>query len=205
MDVFKPLGLSVLALVALSSPGAAVTFSVEVNGWCAINCAAVGLRQDEDFAGIVGIDNATFDAGQWDTSAITTFSFNFGTFALSQATSVKSNNLIRWGSTPDAVSEIYIFSFGSDNAAAPGPFLSLAASTEGLGTALAATDAFFATSKDGEFAGSLGHDANLNTNVIGYGSTPPAPVPLPAAGWLLVGSLLGLGALRQARLRRVRA
>jgi hypothetical protein len=199
MDVLKPLGLSVLALAALSSPVGAVSFNVEVSGWCSINCAAVGLAQNEDFAGVVGIDDATFEAGQWDTSAVTAFSFAFGTFALSQSSTATSNNLVRWGSTPDAVSEIYIFAFGSDDPATRGPYLSLSATTESLGTGYAAIDAFFAIGKDGEFAGSEGNGAILNTKVLGYGSVPPAPVPLPAAGWLLLGSLLGLGALRQAR------
>jgi hypothetical protein len=198
MDVLKPLGLCVLALAALSSPVGAVSFNVEVSGWCSINCAAVGLAQNEDFAGVVGIDDATFEAGQWDTSAVAAFGFDFGTFALSQSSTATSKNLVRWGSTPDAVSEIYIFAFGSDDPAAPGPYLSLSATTESLDTGYAAIDAFFAIGKDGEFAGSEGNGAILNTNVLGYGSAP-APVPLPAAGWLLLGSLLGLGALRQAR------
>lgn len=46
-----------------------------------------------------------------------------------------------------------------------------------------------------------------NTSVIGLSANvrydePVAPVPLPAAGWLLLGSLAGLGALRARRANR---
>ncbi len=199
MDLLKPLGLSALALVALSSSVGAATFNVDVTGWCSINCAAVGLPENGAFTGVVGVNNDTFDAGQFDTAAVSTFSASFGTFAFSQSESAISNNLVRWGSTPDAVSEIYIFAFGSTNPAAPGPYLSLAATTASLGTGYAALDAFYATGSEGQWAGSEGHGAYFNTNVLASEPRPPTPVPLPAAGWLLAGSLLGFGALRQAR------
>lgn len=198
MNLLKPLGISALALVAASSSAGAATFTVDVSGWCTVNCAAVGLADNEAFAGVVGVDNATFEAGQYDTSAVASFSFSFGTFAFSEADVAIANNLVQWGSTPDAVSEIYIFAFGSENPAAPGPYLSLSATAASLGTGYAALDAFYAVGDDGQWAGSEGHGAYFNLDVLSSGPRPPTPVPLPAAGWLLAGALLGFAGLRRA-------
>lgn len=188
-----------LALLATGAPAGAATFTVDVTGWCTINCASVGLAENDRFAGTVDVDDAGFDPGQFDTSAITAFSFSFGSFALDQSGVAIANNLVRWGSTGDAVEEIYIFAFGSDTASTPGPYLSLAASINGLGTGYAALDAFFATDGDGQWAGSEGHGAYLNTDVLASDPQSPVPIPLPAAGWLLGGALLGLGILRGPR------
>lgn len=199
MDLLKPVGICLLALVAASSSAGAATFTVDVAGWCSANCTSVGLSDDETFSGTVAVDDATFEAGQWDTTALSAFSFNFGTFALSQAGSAYSANSIEWGSTPDSVIGISIFAFGSGNAASPGPLLSLTASNAFLGTGLAAIDAFYATDAEGRFTGSLGNAADIRLQVLDYEPGSPAPVPLPAAGWLLAGSLLGLAGLRRSR------
>lgn len=199
MNVLKPACLSALALAAMASATSAAPFNVQVSGWCAANCAAVGLSQDALFEGTVGVDNATFVAGQWDAAAITSIAFGFGTFAFDQSAAVFSDNSIEWGSTPDTVSGISIFAFGSDNPAAPGPLLSLTASDAFLGTGLAAIDAFYATDAAGRFTGSLGNAADIRLQVLGYEPGNPTPVPLPAAGWLLAGALLGLAGLRRAR------
>jgi hypothetical protein len=88
-----------------------------------------------------------------------------------------------------------MFAFGSLDPTAPGPFLSLAADAASSSSGYAAIDAFYFVNGDGSWGGSEGNLASLTTNPFG----PPTPVPLPAAGWLLVGSLLGFAALRRAR------
>jgi hypothetical protein len=195
MSILKPFGLSLLALVALPSLLSAAIIDVDVTGTCDFNCTSVGLGDGDTFAGIVSVNDDTFLPGEFDPSAIISYSFAFGTFALSESNTAISNNLIQWGSTPGSISAIYMFAFGSVDPTAPGPYLSLGADAALSSSGYAAIDAFYFINGDGSWGGSEGNLASLTTNPFG----PPTPVPLPPAGLLLMGSLLGFAALMRRR------
>jgi hypothetical protein len=188
MKGLRVFGVPVALCAALAGGGAsAATVDVAVTGACdGSRCGNLGMAFGDAFAGTVGVDLGTF-APNAIVSGVASYSFVIGSFAMTDADEVISNNLVEWGETADAINAIYIFAFASDNPEAPAAYLSLTAIAGADGSGYAAPDAFFNANEFSE-----GNGALLAVNPIGA-----APIPLPAGGSLILGALVFLGLLRR--------
>jgi hypothetical protein len=182
-----------LAMVGcLGQAARAATVTVEVSGSCVAACGNIGLSDGGAFSGSVGVDTNGFVPNSV-SAGIVAYSFAFGSFAISEADEAISNNLVEWGETARDVRGVFIFAFASDDPGNPASYLSLTGLAGSLGTAYAASDAFWHVNPDGSFGGSEGDGATLSVDPI------VAPIPLPPAVLLLIG---GVAALAGTRLRR---
>jgi hypothetical protein len=182
------LRLMAAALMIAGISGGAVlaeTLVYAVDGRCFEECGNVGLAEGDGFAGSLGVDGAAFaPGGSAGGSALETYSFVVGDFALSSAELSDPGFAIRLGAGPETVDGFLLYAVVSDDPDRPGPLLILDALLGGR--SFASNDGFQSESTDGVL---LGLDAAATLAVDGIALATVAPVPLPGAAPLLLAAL----------------
>jgi hypothetical protein len=169
-----------------------------VEGRCIEDCRNVGLRFGDGFAGSISVDGAFFAPGAIvGNAALQGYGFLFGDFGLTDSELPDPAFFIAWGSAPEIVDGLFFQGFASNDPASPGPALNLDTLLGGI--SFASNNGHGFEVPDGSEY-SLGRPAYLTVDGIALSTV--APVPLPAAVWLLAASLLGLGAARRRGRRK---
>lgn len=189
--------LAIGATALFAAPGgeaSAAVLRATVSGVCQQDCGRIGLADGSAVSGRVIVDDREFTPNG-PGRGVVSYDFSFGDFGLSSATAAISGNVVEWGDTPSSPFGISIFAFGSENPAQPGPHLSLYAREGATFRSFASLDAWWFVNDDVTDI-NTGSDATLL-----FDSVRVAPVPLPAAGWLLLAGAGAIGALRLGRRR----
>lgn len=182
-----------MLLAVWGSAASAVTVSIDIAGQCYLECANVGLEDGDLVTGNVKIDGDYFAAD--DTSgdeALISYGFAFGNYAFDQSSGSSPGFSVGWGNTPGSIYSIVIESYASSDAINPGPLLSMYAFADFRGNGVASHDGYhrvleFFTETN------FGNAAYLTIDPV----ESTAPIPLPAAAWLLLSALFGAAGLHR--------
>ncbi len=168
----------------------AAVLDLWASGTCLEDCANVGLADGDGFGGSITVDDAFFvPDGYSGNAALVNYSFSFGSFVFTSSAPPDPAFVIAWGASPGSVAGFLIHAFVSDDPARPAPLLILDMLLGG--SSFASQNGY-----EREIPGGLeiGFDdaAVLSVEQI-------APVPVPAAGLLMLAAAAALFGMRSCR------
>ncbi len=178
--------------------GSASATTLDLTGTCYSDCSNLGLVDGDAIGGTITVDDAYYSqGGSSGNEALLSYAFSFGDFSLTSADKPDPDFYIGWENAPGSVFNVSLGTFLSDDPSSLAPALAILAFSDFDGNGWATLDGYSREIPDCCTESGLGHVAQLVLDPIGV-----TPIPLPAAGWLLAGALLAVGAARRSGRQR---